>query len=541
MYIVSFSLYKSVVCIIFSPRQQHYILLQQQPRTMLHQAAARSYQHNTTLLNFFKTRQQLYSHLSRDQFVISAYCTHGPRSFQQACRDWLFAHRAQPFCQSPGTEHQHRLYCAVGNCKQRDLNTQLAQIHKADRGHDRGAWRRFSRKIPGTETDGDSNNRVGNSMSSLTGATVNNSSLISGQKHPDGFHMQVANGTVVMVPWIWLRDHCRCSQCYSSTTFQKQVDSYSLSKGVQDFGIEGDRLLITWDDSHISEFSLQWLQGNFYTPGTQAECVLWDKMRMRDMSLPTTSFDLHMHTDDGLRNTLKNIVKYGFCLVQGVPLSQKGTELVAKRICFIQETIYGNMTLLESGVYSHADTAYSSQALEAHTDTTYLTVPAGVQVFHCLHHEGEGGETLLVDGFHCADRLCHNNPSAFDTLATTVIPHESKDGTTYHLYSLGTVLSTHFMTGNLIQIRFNPYDRAPLCTVPPANMRQFYSSYAALTNIIHDSSNELWMKLTPGNVLLVNNWRVLHGRSGFTGKRIVSGCYLPRDEWTSKARVMGVF
>ena len=88
--------------------------------------------------------------------------------------------------------------------------------------------------------------------------------------------------------------------------------------------------------------------------------------------------------------------------------------------------------------------------------------------------------------------------------------------------------------------RFNPYDRAPLNTVPPTDIAQFYCSYTALQGIIRRQESEFWIKLKPGMVLLVDNWRVMHGRSGFTGKRVICGCYLPRDDWMSRIRALGL-
>ena len=46
----------------------------------------------------------------------------------------------------------------------------------------------------------------------------------------------------------------------------------------------------------------------------------------------------------------------------------------------------------------------------------------------------------------------------------------------------------------------------------------------------------LKFKLRPGRLLLVDNWRVLHGRTAFIGRRELCGCYLPRDDWLNKAR-----
>src|SRR4051812_15833390 len=52
------------------------------------------------------------------------------------------------------------------------------------------------------------------------------------------------------------------------------------------------------------------------------------------------------------------------------------------------------------------DTAYTSEAIGPHTDTTYFTDPVRLQMFHLLSHEdGVGGESLLVDGYKAAEEL----------------------------------------------------------------------------------------------------------------------------------------
>ncbi|KAL8595957.1 hypothetical protein ACOMHN_018269 [Nucella lapillus] len=347
-------------------------------------------------------------------------------------------------------------------------------------------------------------------------------------------------GREARVPLVWLRDHCRCQACYNPDTFQKNADSYSL-KGlsVVQSDVDGDALTVKWQDGHISKFSLQWIADNFYTAGPQAEDFLWDGSRMNNEVVPVTTFDSHMGTEEGLKKTLSNIVKFGFCIVDGAPATAEGTELVTGRISFVQETVYGRVSTMVSGEMTHSDTAYTALALGAHTDLSYFTVPAGIQVFHCLEHEGEGGLTLLVDGFHAAQELRRIEPASFQCLVTTPVPHEYIEGTHYHLYSLGTVLATHPLSGQLTHIRFNPYDRAPLKTVSADSMAQFYSSYEALTRIIRNKSSEFWLKLNPGMVLLVDNWRVMHGRSSFTGRRVLCSAYLPRDDWMSRARVLG--
>ena len=61
----------------------------------------------------------------------------------------------------------------------------------------------------------------------------------------DSVHLTLA-GREVGVPLVWLRDHCRCEICYNSTTWQKNVDNYSLQGlSVLHIEIKEDSLLVT--------------------------------------------------------------------------------------------------------------------------------------------------------------------------------------------------------------------------------------------------------------------------------------------------------
>ena len=79
---------------------------------------------------------------------------------------------------------------------------------------------------------------------------------------------------------------------------------------------------------------------------------------------------------------------------------------------------------------------------------------------------------------------------------------------------------------------------SPITTIAQSQVGDYYEALRLLSKHIEKKDNEHWIKLKPGTVLFVDNWRVLHGRSAFTGKRIVTGCYLPRDDWLSKAATL---
>lgn len=83
-----------------------------------------------------------------------------------------------------------------------------------------------------------------------------------------------------------------------------------------------------------------------------------------------------MESDEGLKHWLQNIHRYGLGFVSGVPANSKDSERLSRRVSFIRETHYGSFWDFTPNL-DHRDTAYTSIALPAHTDTTYFNDPIG--------------------------------------------------------------------------------------------------------------------------------------------------------------------
>jgi alpha-ketoglutarate-dependent taurine dioxygenase len=77
-------------------------------------------------------------------------------------------------------------------------------------------------------------------------------------------------------------------------------------------------------------------------------------------------------------------------------------------------------------------------------------------------------------------------------------------------------------------------------TLPAEQIQQLYEDIHLLATKVKDPEGEWWLKLHPGMVLLVDNWRVLHGRASYTGLRKITGCYVGRADYVSKAKVLGI-
>lgn len=209
-----------------------------------------------------------------------------------------------------------------------------------------------------------------------------------------------------------------------------------------------------------------------------------------------------------------------------------------RSIAFIRETHYGGFYDFTADLASQ-DTAYTNIALEAHTDNTYFSDPAGLQAFHLLSHtEGEGGASLLVDGFKVAQELQKEDKEAYNVLATVNInAHASgNEGISIQPYRSFPVLEHDPSTGDLLRIRWNNSDRASIA-LPIEDTEKWYDAAHKFDQLLKKQENEFWEQLVPGRVVIFDNWRVLHGRSAFTGKRRICGGYINRDDWVSRYKM----
>ncbi|XP_068187428.1 trimethyllysine dioxygenase, mitochondrial-like [Antennarius striatus] len=354
-------------------------------------------------------------------------------------------------------------------------------------------------------------------------------------------------GTSMRFNYVWLRDHCRSAASYNSNTHQRTIDTGSIDLSIRpvDTAVQDDHLILTWPGGHESKYSLNWLAENSYETKKQnlvQPRILWNADIYKKANIPSAKWDTFMSSDEELKTFLQNYLLYGIAFVDNVPATVKDTEAVVKRVSLIRETTYGKMWHLTSD-FSRADTAYSQVALDRHTDNTYFQEPCGIQVFHCFKHEGTGGRTLLVDGFYAAEKVQERSPENFELLTRLSIWHkfiENSSSHRIHFEGSGPLLNVYPWNNELYLIRYNNFDRSVLNTIPYNLIQQWYVAHRDLTTELRRPENELWIKLTPGKVIFVDNWRVMHGRESFTGQRELCGCYLTRDDVLSSARCFGL-
>lgn len=117
----------------------------------------------------------------------------------------------------------------------------------------------------------------------------------------------------------------------------------------------------------------------------------------------------------------------------------------------------------------------------------------------------------------------------------------------------------HDECGRLAQVRWNNEDRGIIGHGWSATeVRQWYQAAQRFESLVKSEQNEYWVQLNPGTMLsksqlpvfglladslhfpfvVIDNWRVMHGRSEFTGSRTMCGAYIGADDWHSRRAVL---
>lgn len=348
-----------------------------------------------------------------------------------------------------------------------------------------------------------------------------------------------SDGRVTRYPWLWLRDHSHDPATLDPTTHQRELFTASVAADLTGLSVDvvDDAVSITWDLLQpVSVLPVEFLATHRYARPPRAHLdlpvTLWNAS---SISTPTIAHDRVMGSDAGVREWLRLTFQYGFSIVTGTPATLDATEALLRRIGYVRETIFGGMwTFAADG--ARADSAYSSNELRGHTDGTYSHDAPGLQMLHCLGFEGSGGESTMVDGHAIARRMESEHPDDFELLSTVTVPGQYV-GDGAHLMAARPVFR-HDHTGRLVQVSFNNYDRAPFL-LDESDQLAFYDALRSFERIANDPSMQWRHVLQPGEAMLFDNWRVLHGRAAFTGDRRMCGGYLNREDAESRLRTLG--
>jgi gamma-butyrobetaine dioxygenase len=289
----------------------------------------------------------------------------------------------------------------------------------------------------------------------------------------------------------------------------------------------------------FSLFDPAWLRRHALDPVSRAERrrmpQLWDA-GLASHPLPAAEYGLVTRDKAALLGWLRHVDRLGFALLHGVPTTPGAVCDVVTLFGYVRETNYGRLFDVVSVEEPH-NLAFTALALGNHTDNPYRDPVPQLQLLHCLEAAGEGGESIVVDGFAAAERLRGENPEAFDLLAKTKVPFRYVEPGTVDLRHAAPLIELD-AEGALRTIRYNSRSIGPIDLDPEA-LPAFYAAFRRFGRLLHDPEMIVGFRLRPGDLFIVDNRRVLHGRRGFGGgRRHLQGTYADADSLTSKLRVL---
>ncbi len=349
-------------------------------------------------------------------------------------------------------------------------------------------------------------------------------------------------GEGALLPWLWLRDHCRAEHSFNYETGQRRQTPADLDFGIAAVGLrwlpEKNALTVQWNNGeppgmYPADFFRKITANGGAAVGEEfIKPQLWDAAAIADCE-PSAEF---ADVAEGKTEWLMKLAERGFVLITGAPPEKEGARAVAEAVGHIRETIFGGLWVLESGSRAHSDSAYGYGAIGAHTDATYSHDAPGLQLLLCAETKSEGGESILVDGFRAAEVMREEDPALYEFLCNLPVPGEYVEDNV-HLRACRPMFRRDAETGRLVQVSYNCYDRAAFLPAPEES-GLFYRGAKRFQQIA-DSPEMAWQrKLRPGEAILFDNWRLLHGRRAFSGFRKFCGCYIDRETLQSKLRVV---
>lgn len=365
----------------------------------------------------------------------------------------------------------------------------------------------------------------------------------------------------VTVSQLWLRDACQCHLCVSESSGQKRFATCDIPSALtveslrvlEDGGLE-----VSWANDftldgskHVSTYPLPVLHDTLLQPKPYRRTIpareIWDSQYFeKESPSREISFASWMEDSSCFAEAFRNLHLWGLVIIRGVPQTESAVEQVASRLGHLQATFYGPTWDVVSKPQAE-NVAYTNEFLCLHQDLMYLKEPPRIQILHCLENGCEGGDSLFSDGLRAAHDLRLNNEEHYQTLATSPVDfHYAKGGHYWH--NSHPTIKTNSIRLNRIKgrtptgVRWSPPFQAPFWTAlqhgkktSPFDrqagflVKDWQEAAKVFRDSIEDPANMVQFRLRPGDCVVFDNWRVLHGRRAFdtgSGRRHLRGTYV---------------
>ncbi|NKB76612.1 MAG: DUF971 domain-containing protein [Gammaproteobacteria bacterium] len=365
-------------------------------------------------------------------------------------------------------------------------------------------------------------------------------------------HLEIQDaGNILKITWndgssdryhaIWLRDNGQDPQTRDPANRQKLVTLQHIPCDTEirtaKLNSENQVEFVFSPDEKETAIDAGWLKSHCYDHSDQPDLlpdhiVTWDKQLARN--LPKIDFEQAVSNVHDLMKWLEYIDRYGFAIMSKLPLKKDIILKVIALFGYVRETNYGQIFEVRTET-NPINLAYTGKGLQVHTDNPYRDPVPTLQILTCLQNDAEGGESIVVDGFRALEILQREAPYYFELLSRYNARFDYQQGDDIHLHTSKPMIDCT-LQGQVTGIRFNNRSCDTLTDIPFDKMEDYYRAYRRLGEILETSQLEVTFNLEPNELFVVDNTRVLHGRTEFsgTGARWLQGAYADKDSLKSK-------
>lgn len=354
-------------------------------------------------------------------------------------------------------------------------------------------------------------------------------------------------GLTVLLPggsayfnYYWLRDNDPTS--FNAKTRERSFDIFHLAEAprAKVAKVDGDALVIDWaGENHTTRMPIAWLEahanGKRRPDPADLHRKVWFGNHYPDVARFTHAELLSDRTK--VRGWLEAMIIEGISIVTDMPDTDTALTQLVNIMGQVRPTFFGDYFDVKTHV-DPTNTAYTSAALELHTDTPAEEHAPGVQFLHMRRNSVQGGLNLFGDGMAAANDFRAMDPEGFELLSSIAIPfyceHDTYDMRSYqrvieldqHGEVSGLTISQHMLD---------------LIDLPQEILDRYYPAFCRFGRLLQSDRYIMKFTLKAGECIVFDNHRIVHGRAAYvatSGERYLRGCYADRAEMRSTYRAL---
>ena len=335
----------------------------------------------------------------------------------------------------------------------------------------------------------------------------------------------------------WLRERVSGEKFLDKGTQQRLFDPTFLDNEIliNKVNITDKFLEIDFNDGVNSKIEINKLALEFHNEDTLLKSIPKKKWDSSLKEIKNFKYQENFFESKEMYDLLISFYKYGFVIIKDIPTQDNFIVKFANSIGSVRRTNFGEYFNVRSKPDPN-DLAYTSLALAPHTDNPYRKPVPCIQLLHCIESEVTGGFSTLVDGYTVTEDLKKEYFDYYKILSEIKVRFRFTDKEVV-LEDWSELIKLD-ENKDFKQVRFSPrLDYVPILEKDKLDL--YYKARKKLSEMYNSDKYRIEFKLSPKDLIMMDNHRLLHGRTAYEtkeGNRFLQGCYIDYDSTEGKLR-----